>query len=847
VLRRTAPTLFTFALRRVATRRPSNAFANQTGGVGRLYVEADGKMDIDLPGLLSFNITPNSPDFLLLELALPGSSADLVRDDITALSRLAKEDPLFEPENDYRLVVTTRRADQTPTGSPYASVVNHTNDFVHHGYFHVVGPPGIELPDQPPGNEQPGQTGLTDLRLYIAQTVPETIPAEGGKLLVPRAFYRGYDVAVKFNEPYAELFYLRARRDLSVRIYDVADQPVRTPDGRVAIPVPSWERSRQASVRQSTALWVALVNQSSCHPTDLPPFQQSDVVRDQILSAPREDVLLAPETLHQARLVPALLHETFVEPIPNLVADGGTHRLERWLARNATTAASRWVIDSEAITGVPAAEVFFVKETTGTTSTLLYQGPLGGADGPDKPSSWTDLRASVLLRWSGGVIGIELGRGATRLRVTLDRAGLKRRMRAVTAQGDQVLAEEDVTSFPDPATDIAITVECVGPRVQVFFDGSERASFDVATAPTGAGTLGLYVEGASSPRFTEIRVDDLRDKPTSAFDFDFVTSKYACFGHHLHSFNDQVADRTPGTVLSLTDLSDHLQASISVPGLEGATNTDGLGDVGDSERRAYDALEAQALGHAALQAPEEVEILRVSAAGAPVALLVRSPEPLLWERTVVEVGVTGQTAVLPIPGPFKLSDITFGTVAADESVTLLARAGGTLARHRIEWRTLPDTADPEPSWGVYFEFPADDPSLADGMQVKVLAASSSGAPPRQPGSTQRFVAANPTEEAVHFTAPGVEVRLVAPDASVVHQRRFFSSASARSDLRALRKKDGTAILLFVSPDSTEPAPTTLALRWTFKGAVGDQDLRLRRGGGETPEIATLEFVVPPGL
>jgi len=202
-------------------------------------------------------------------------------------------------------------------------------------------------------------------------------------------------------------------------------------------------------------------------------------------------------------------------------------------------------------------------------------------------------------------------------------------------------------------------------------------------------------------------------------------------------------------------------------------------------------------------------------------------------------------AVLPIPGNFKLTEVTFGAAAADESVTLLVRTGATLAHHRVDWRPIPTPADPDPAWTTYFEFADDDPALADGTQVKVLAVSPSNAPPRQPGTTQRFAATEPSEEAAHFTAPGVELRVVAPDASVVHQRRFFSSASGRFDLRALRKKDGTAILLFVSPDSTGPAPTTLSLRWTFKGGIGDQDLRLRRGGSETPEVATLEFLLNP--
>lgn len=162
------------------------------------------------PGLSRVEIRGRQPEGItLLEMALPADNQELIRHNHASVSRLTREHPLFEPENDYRLVVATGRVAEG------ASVPRSDHTFVHQAYFHVVGPPGVGAPDQPPEQPAPSQTGITglsDLRLYVEQTLPPVIPGAGDKLLLPRAFYRGYDVAVKFNVPHAELMYLLARR-----------------------------------------------------------------------------------------------------------------------------------------------------------------------------------------------------------------------------------------------------------------------------------------------------------------------------------------------------------------------------------------------------------------------------------------------------------------------------------------------------------------------------------------------------------------------------------------------------------------------------------------------------------
>ncbi|MFL5306709.1 MAG: DUF6603 domain-containing protein [Polyangia bacterium] len=857
VIRHTPGAAVQAGLQNVALRSAVRADAQVTGGPSVVFFETDGIITIQGPGLGDIHLSFTGNEFLLLEMALPSRAEAIVQSTQDALTELTKEDPLFEPENDYRVVVTTRRDDNgTSSDSNVNKVIKHANTWVDHGYFHVVGPAGVGTPDLPP-QTQPGPTGFEDLRPYIEQTLPASIPPDGGKLLVPRAFYRAYDPALKFNEAYVELMYIRAKRDVTVRLFDGDSLPVLRSDGRVAILLSGWERSRQETVKDSISLWVGMVNQGPCRPDNLPPFTTASVIKDQILSS-GDPILLVPERLHQVRLVPALLHEAFVGALAGLVADANGHRLERWTSQSDTGTSPRWEVQSDVVPGevLPdgsPVKVFFAAETTGTTGSLVYVGAAGAASTADSPGNWSDFRAQVVLRWSGGVVGFEFRRRAATdlLRVTLDRSSGIRQLVSLIGGVSTVLAQ-DSTTFPDAGTDIELIVECVADRIRVFQDDDAVGAtpiFDVSGASTAPGTVAMFASGATSSRFTEIRLDDLRPTPSVSFGFEFVSSKFTNFFHHIHSFDDRVFDEAPATALVAADLSAQVAASIAIEGTGAGSVADGLGEVADAERRAFDALEAKSFGTAALRQPETVEITRVSAAGQPLALFLRSPEPLLWDRTFLTAAGTAQAVSLPVPGDLVLTDATFGTTPASERVTLLLRSGTDLSNYRLDWRALPDATNPDPEWATYFQFGSEAP-LPDGTQVIFLAVAAGQGPPLEPGTTQRLAAADPSQAVVHFTTPGVELRLAAPDGTVtgtiVHQRPFRSpDAYAPFPMRAVRRLDGTAAILFVDPNAGVALPAALRVRLTFTRAVGDEDLRMRQAGSETPEVVNLDVPLTP--
>ncbi len=112
-------------------------------------------------------------------------------------------------------------------------------------------------------------------------------------------------------------------RDLTLRLFDTTNNPILDAAGRAIVRTSRWDTAQQPTPTDAQGRWVGLVNATSCHPSDIPAFQVSSALTNQNLSAPAQIALL-PETLYQARLVPALLHESFLNPIPGLVADGFT-------------------------------------------------------------------------------------------------------------------------------------------------------------------------------------------------------------------------------------------------------------------------------------------------------------------------------------------------------------------------------------------------------------------------------------------------------------------------------------------------------------------------------------------
>jgi hypothetical protein len=392
--------------------------------------------------------------------------------------------------------------------------------------------------------------------------------------------------------------------------------------------------------------------------------------------------------------------------------------------------------------------------------------------------------------------------------------------------------------------DTTLIVDCIQSAVRVFQHGLGQPVGDAAIivddAPTFSGTIALLSSGVANTRFSEVRVDDLRDNPSTAYRIDFITSKYTNFHHHLHSFDDRLFDPPNGLGLDGGTLGQNFGTAIDVPGTPGSAP--GLGTVTDAEARAFEKLEQATLGDAKIQAPAGLEILRASPDGQTGALMVRSPEPFDWARTQLSVASVEEVLTLGLPGDVKITGATFSASPAEESVTLVVRSATNLTGRVVEWRPLPDlTTDPDPAWSVYFRF-GTEATFEDGTRVQIFSGDASAAPDPLPGTVQRFVAATPADAVVHFTDARIELRLRVPDAEIIHQRQVrVDDAYVPFDMSAIRKIDGTAFFLFPSGGAPLPAvPAALRLSFKFTRDAGQALPVLRQGGDASPETAVLD-------
>ena len=529
---------------------------------------------------------------------------------------------------------------------------------------------------------------LNDITRYVRQTIPPTVPALGEPPALTRPVYRAYDTGVEFNENYVELLYRIEQRDLGLYLFDQNNRPVRDVEGRIVAADNRWGRSETRELARSDRRWEALLRRSSCH-LDLPERPRSSA----LLSL--ANGVLEPDSLYEARLIPLLLHDDFASYGAAASVSGPDGVLQGWQVYDEGTqeGPSRWEIRSQ---GEPAS--FFLTQTSslwGGPSDLLDLVKLGTllvckklSDLPDshptQPGQWTDYRLSLYLRrGEGQMIGVvfRFRDEGHYYRWTLDNLHRHQLVRVVKgihtllAQGGAVVRDKE---------DVLLTIEAVENHLRGYLDG--QPLFDVTDASLGSGAIGLYCWNNPQARFTDIRVEDFRRDAPVAYRFQFITSRFVNFFHHLHSFQDETWRLAPPSHPGLTELLSR-----------GVELTSALTE---DEARAYDSLAEILLG-ASAKAPAEVQVSRLDRDGAGPLLLLRSPEPIDWKRTSLSLQRAAEAAPRPeIPHEIKLMDVSFASSPdGEESITLLARENTNLTGYRIECHRFPGLLEAEDERG----------------------------------------------------------------------------------------------------------------------------------------------------
>ena len=686
------------------------------GGLIGHFEEDDGTIEVDTRDAASVVIGRNRGRFCIIRIcATIGLSAEesisvgqLSTHIVDALSVWSSEGDVLLPNSTFRLLLGTRLDVQLPAGSKIASGFAGTRTINQVAYFRTEGPPGLTALTKSGNALVPGaggagataapamETGLEDLTRYVKQTVPATVPPPGQPPILTRPVYRGYDVGVEFWQNYIDTMYALAGRDLSLALFDTNDQPVRDDEGRVLIAPNRWGRSETLSLTESEQRWLEVLNNARC---TAGVIDLGTVVRPQTVRL--ESFVLDPATTYEARLQPMLLHETFDGFALGSVASGtgaslGGSSAFTWTVTDVGTAdaPSLWRVGEA---GVPLAR--FIEQTAnislGSSRNMAFPGGTLltatanrhlAASHSDQPTNWTDYRLSAFIRSTDDdVVGLGIRvSGRNGYLVKLDRQRNVRQLVLLRPTRSLLLAERP--GGYTVGVDTHLSIEAVGSRIRVHADG--ELLFDIVNTARVSGTIALYTADNAGARFTDLRVDDLRNDAPVVYRFKFTSSDFANFRHHLQSSTDVTfrGAANPATVAGAKPLA--IDAAAVAAGQPPS----------EAEGRAYEAVAAAALASAARQPVTTVEATRIIDGTATAALLVRTAEPIDWRRTTLSLS---NAPPAPAPEPAtgaKLVDAGFASGASpnpvNETATVLLLEPLDLSNHAIERRTLPSPTAP---------------------------------------------------------------------------------------------------------------------------------------------------------
>ena len=375
-------------------------------------------------------------------------------------------------------------------------------------------------------------------------------------------------MGVQFGVNYVDQMYAMAGRDLSLQLFDNNGRPARDEQGRLLIPANRWGRQDELSLSNSEEHWLRLLDAADCVQIDYDRVARNLTLRS-------SGHVLLPETLYEARLVPLLLHETFAGYPAGATARGTGGRLRRdrtgWIIQDdgASDGPGEWAVMQAGST-----QAFYVEQKSnvsrgpaernaayiGGSFLLPENDPRLAADHPDQPGHWTDYRVSAYVgSLDDDLVGLAVRfSGNNGYLFTMDRELNRRRLVRLDAGVGTILAE--TPGGYQTGLDTHIAFEAIGDHLRVFVDGT--ICLEAQDTTHKSGCVGLYCGQNVKGRFSDVRVDDLRATAPTVYRFKFVTSRFADFRHHIHSFPDSVF------VAALPDLNEVKQwvdRSVEVP------------------------------------------------------------------------------------------------------------------------------------------------------------------------------------------------------------------------------------------------------------------------------------------
>lgn len=752
---------------------------------------------------------------------------------------------ILAPNTHYKLEIATTAYRRKGTLGPFKPA---GKSIITQAPFQTQGPPGLaELAQPGSGGKRHAdyQNPLGGLELYIRRTFPggtqpgiaEPAGPDQKRAMPgnpPRPVYRGYDVGVEFNKDYVESMYRSGGGDLALYLFDNNGQLLRDATGRILNVHNQWERGAKLELSESESRWIQMINRSDCA-----VVETNKIPGPSSLSLAAPALALEPQKLYEARLLPALMQETFAYAAER-------EWLQSWRIVDhpgASRGPSRWQVIRETVAANGSSHVRKV---------LQQRSELYGVDPHDEYAmpgtyvwggkrTWADYQLSVLLSsGDNDAIGVifRYHNDNNYYRYSLDLERGYRRL--IKKQGGRYkLLAQELLGPGKPAyiqhRDTLINVEVSGAEIRILQDGMLVFRIADKDGPILTGAVGLYCWANRDARFKDVRV---LAKPVHLFPF--VTSRYVNFAHQVHAFEGRTWRHAAPASLDRQKLNMLVNAT---GGMSGRPTVE--------EHAAHEQLRSRDMLSLPRSPAQVLEITQIMSGVERIAYYLVSPEPIDWERTTLRIskaeqrGITTQTR-----GPVRISAAVIDPPGRDTGqdfnlewieLFLLEHLdlSGYIVQHTYGLQAR------EADFRTYYTF-ENEWRFAAGARIQIHSGKQSTHLKPASGVLHRYVVGIRGKPRWLLNNRGDTLRILDSRGSEVLRGALVPDRLTPVTTTLLRSRDGTSAFIFVPRGQakvTHIPEGRYRFEFDFARRLGDHKPVLKQGGISAPEQASIEIEV----
>lgn len=351
------------------------------------------------------------------------------------------------------------------------------------------------------------------------------------------------------------------------------------------------------------------------------------------------------------------------------------------------------------------------------------------------------------------------------------------------------------------------------------------------------------------------------------YSFNFLTSRYANFTHHIHSFQNvvwsikELENSLIDELLSENDIT--ILQSILEDIYFGTIHTQQTYDETQEAYKFEQLMDLFGLGIRPL--PEQLEALLIDDILKKYALLIESPEPIDWERIRLEIEhKNNKLETYEALDNLKIIDITSSS-SQNEWIEILVKESGTLVNYNINiqeidkqevhnYYTFSDNTYFNAGTTLRIHTGSEDMvQHSENMQHNIINLYANFQVGQFENKDMYVILKNERGTIIHqfnfYDKREGNLIIVGTDNTtpkIIIKRKSFSDSFQLSNKKhkLIRNKDNTRAFLFktnISGNYQEISIGNYELKFEFHGNIGEDKLQLKKNGIELLEATKISF------